>query len=49
MKKVHANVKCDCGHHRNAHYRGGFCDEPKCGCTWYHPNHKWIEKQKSKK
>ncbi|MDD3479970.1 MAG: hypothetical protein PHI42_06260 [Paludibacteraceae bacterium] len=38
--KVPANVKCNCGHTQKDHYRGGWCD--KCGCTFYHPNDKWI-------
>lgn len=42
------NVKCDCGHYKKDHYQGGWCHSsghPKageCGCTWYHPNFKYI-------
>lgn len=55
MTKIHGNVKCDCGHTQKDHYRGtGWChhsQHPKageCGCTWFHPNVRYIEKQKSK-
>ncbi len=34
-------IKCDCGHRPRDHYCSeGCCD--KCGCTWYHPNAKYI-------
>jgi hypothetical protein len=45
---VPKNVKCDCGHTIKDHYRGGWChssghpNEGQCGCTWFHPNSKWI-------
>jgi hypothetical protein len=46
--KVPKNVKCNCGHTVKDHYRGGWCHssghpkEGQCGCTWFHPNDKWI-------
>lgn len=52
--KPSAKVKCNCGHFKKDHYRGGFCHSsahPKagqCGCTFYYPNDKWILKQKKK-
>ena len=39
------HIICDCGHLAKDHYlKEGCCD--KCGCTWYWPNHKWINKNK---
>lgn len=38
--------KCGCTHNKSEHYQRGCCD--KCGCTWYHPNEKYIKKQKLK-
>jgi hypothetical protein len=47
MKKVHGNVKCDCGHTAKTHFReSGCCDG--CGCTWYHPNINWVKKNRGK-
>lgn len=50
---IHSNVKCDCGHTQKDHYQGtGWChhsghENPgKCGCTWYHPNEKYLKKVK---
>ena len=46
--KVPKNVKCNCGHTIKDHYRGGWCHSGshpqagQCGCTWFHPNDKWI-------
>lgn len=39
------HISCNCGHLRHEHFEGGFCNQ--CGCTWYHPNDKWILKQKN--
>ena len=39
------HISCNCGHLRHEHFEGGFCN--KCACTWYHPNDKWILKQKN--
>ena len=54
IKYAKAHIKCDCGHPANDHYLGkGFCHHSKhprageCGCTWYHPNAHWINKQKA--
>jgi len=42
--KEQSRVKCDCGHYPKDHYnREGHCD--KCGCTWYHPNVKYIKRK----
>jgi len=50
MKKIHPNVKCDCGHTQKDHYAGeGWCHHSKhknpgkCGCTWFYPNMKYIK------
>lgn len=50
---VKAHIKCDCGHYAKDHYnREGWCHHSQhehkggCGCTWYYPNYRWIEKQK---
>jgi len=41
--KIHGNVKCDCQHRQDAHYRNeGQCK--KCGCTWFYPNVKYVKK-----
>lgn len=52
-KYAKAHIKCDCGHYSKDHYLGeGWChhtQHPKageCGCTWYYPNYRWLEKQK---
>jgi hypothetical protein len=38
-------IVCNCGHLAKDHYlKEGCCD--KCGCTWYYPNDKWLEKQR---
>lgn len=55
MKKIHGNVKCDCGHTLKEHYQGGWChssEHPKvgkCGCTWFHPNAKYIKRKENEK
>jgi len=48
-------VLCDCGHPARDHYNTeGYCHHSlhpqagKCGCTWYWPNVKWLEKQSGK-
>jgi|GEM_PF-3176013 len=45
-------IMCDCGHLPQDHYQGnGWCHHSKhanpgaCGCTWYWPNRKYIEKK----
>lgn len=55
-RHIPKNVKCDCGHTAKDHYNGeGFCHHSEhaksgeCGCTWFHPNDKLINKQKNKK
>lgn len=54
-KKIHGNVKCDCGHPQKDHYNGeGWCHSgthPKvgeCGCTWFHPNVNYIKRRNKK-
>ena len=38
-------IKCDCGHYPQDHHaREGWCN--MCGCTWYHPNIKYIKEVK---
>lgn len=56
MKNVHGNVKCDCGHKQKDHYQNnGAChhsqheNSGKCGCTWFHPNTKYIHKKNIEK
>lgn len=51
--KIHGNVKCDCGHKQKDHHlKTGFCHDEthknsgQCGCTWFHPNMKYIYKKK---
>ncbi len=50
--KIPPNVKCNCGHTRKHHYKGGWChsrnhpEQGKCGCTWFYPNDKWLKKRK---
>lgn len=40
-----SNIKCDCGELPKDHYQGiGQCF--KNGCTWYHPNVKYVVRQK---
>jgi hypothetical protein len=53
--KKYNRVKCDCGHYPKDHYGGsGFCHDSthtnagQCGCTWYHPNHKYILRKQKK-
>ena len=47
-KKLHGNIKCDCGHTAKIHFGNqGCCDE--CGCTWYHPNYNYIKRLKKLK
>lgn len=55
MKNIHGNVKCDCGHPKKDHYQnGGYCHHSThknaggCGCTWFHPNKKYIDKKVKK-
>lgn len=55
-KKIPKNVKCTCGHVAADHFQNsGYCHHSLhanpglCGCTWYHPNDKWIIKQQKKK
>lgn len=37
----YSRVKCDCGHYPKDHYvREGQCG--RCGCTWYHPNYRYV-------
>lgn len=44
-KYAKAHIICDCGHYAKDHYlKEGACN--KCGCTWYYPNYRWIERQK---
>jgi len=50
--KVHGNIKCDCGHTKKDHYQdNGWChhsahpEAGKCGCTWFHPNRKYIRRK----
>ena len=54
--RIHGNVKCDCGHTQKDHYRGeGWCHDSshpnpgKCGCTWFHPNVRYIQRKKKRK
>lgn len=56
LKNIPKNVKCNCGHTAKDHYMGtGWCHHSEhlksgeCGCTWFHPNDKWVLKQKNKK
>jgi hypothetical protein len=56
MKNIHGNVKCDCGHKQKDHYaKEGWChslthiNSGKCGCTWFHPNVKYIRRKKIEK
>ena len=53
MEKIHGNVKCDCGHRQDDHFqKNGWCHHPqhqnsgKCGCTWFHPNVKYVRRWK---
>lgn len=53
--RVHGNVKCDCGHRKPDHYNNeGWCHHPqhvnhgKCGCTFFHPNVKYVRRNKIK-
>ena len=47
LKYAKKHIKCDCGHMAKDHYLyEGSCE--KCGCTWYWPNTKWINKIKEK-
>ena len=46
--KKFSRVKCDCGHYPKDHYnRRGWCDE--CGCTWYHPNYRYVLRKKAER
>jgi len=42
--KIPKTVKCDCGHYAKDHFIGAGCCS-LCGCTWHHPNTKWIKQQ----
>jgi hypothetical protein len=47
MKKIPLNVKCDCGETRKKHFNGeGACKLN--GCTWFHPNFKYVIKNRTK-
>jgi hypothetical protein len=53
MTTIHGNVKCDCGHKQKDHHQNtGYChhsqhpESGKCGCTWFHPNVKYVRKKK---
>ena len=47
-RKKFARVKCDCGHYLKDHFAfGGWCT--KCSCTWYHPNVRYVNREKKKK
>jgi hypothetical protein len=53
MEKLHGNIKCDCGHKQSDHNNNrGWCHDPQhknpgqCGCTWFHPNVKYIRRKK---
>ena len=46
-EKKHKHVKCDCGCYMKDHFGdAGWCN--KCGCTWYHPNHKYIMRERNR-
>jgi hypothetical protein len=51
-KKIHGSVKCDCGHKQVDHHNNaGFChhkdhNHKECGCTWFHPNVKYVNRKK---
>ena len=56
MIKVHGNIKCDCGHTQKNHYHNkGYCHHSQhpnagqCGCTWFHPNVKYVRRKKIEK
>ena len=56
MITIHGNVKCDCGHTQKNHYHNkGYCHHSQhpnagqCGCTWFHPNVKYIHRKKIEK
>ena len=45
IKYAKQYIRCNCGHLSKYHFNGeGCCVE--CGCTWYHPNDRWLKKQK---
>ena len=47
MTKKLSTIKCDCGELAKDHYQGvGQC--LKNGCTWYHPNTRYILDKKVK-
>lgn len=53
--KIHANVKCNCGHTAKDHYNGqGWCHSfghprsGECGCTFFYPNDRYIIRKKQK-
>lgn len=45
---VPSNIKCNCGHTKKDHHKGGWCHSSshpragECGCTFYAPNDRWI-------
>lgn len=52
QKSKSKGAKCDCGHYSEDHHNGeGWCHSSthknpgKCGCTFYHPNVKSINKK----
>ena len=54
MKKIHGNIKCDCGHTQKNHFRQSGCchgtsKKDSCGCTWFHPNVNYVRKKKASK
>lgn len=47
MTKKLSKIKCDCGELQKDHYNGeGWCS--KNGCTWYHPNTRYVLDKKVK-
>ena len=43
--KYFSRIRCSCGCYPKDHsQRTGWCD--KCGCTWYHPNDKFVLKMR---
>ena len=53
---IHGNVKCACGHTQKDHHQtNGWChssthpDSGKCGCTWFHPNNRYIHRKNIEK
>lgn len=45
FNKKYRRVKCNCGELMKDHFQNrGWCS--KNGCTWYHPNDKYLLQQK---